>query len=419
MTNSINDLLFNKAKQVITAEKRYKHYIRRSHFVVAIGVTKKGNIIACNASKPAQAPKKLKQHAEGAIMLRFRNKVDTIYIARFNRKMEPVSIKPCAVCAALARRLNIKIKSLEVNMTQRKKKKVLIICGGGVFGCIPAYFLGSLPKEYQDLTRVDLISGCSIGGILAAVYAAGNDFSYVAERFPAMADECFERRFVARINPLACPTYTNNGLEQAIKKLIPDSKKLGDIRASYPNLDIVIPTLNLTDNKYKVYDNIVMDEDLDKRLNLIALETAAAPSYFYGVKDEGKCIIDGGLIEVAPLLTATTALKSKRGIPFKDMDVLMIGVGTEVDRAKLSCDDYNDLTLLGLATKVIVPYVTEANELATVFWGSNLGFNSFQYFNPCKISGSLDDTSRITESMKEAGKYRQLFIETYKRWLEN
>ena len=93
MTNSISELLFNKAKQTIEAEKRYKHFIRRSHFVIAIGVTKKGNIVACNASKPAQAPKKLKQHAEGAIMLRFRNKVDTIYIARFNRQMEPIHIE--------------------------------------------------------------------------------------------------------------------------------------------------------------------------------------------------------------------------------------------------------------------------------------------------------------------------------------
>lgn len=117
MTSLISKLLLDKAKQTVAAEKRYKHFIRRSHFVIAIGVTKKGNIIACNASKPAQAPKKLKQHAEGAIMLRFRNKVDTIYIARFNRQMEPIHIEPCAVCAALARRLNIKIKSLEVNMT--------------------------------------------------------------------------------------------------------------------------------------------------------------------------------------------------------------------------------------------------------------------------------------------------------------
>ena len=72
-------------------------------------------------------------------------------------------------------------------------------------------------------------------------------------------------------------------------------------------------------------------------------------------------MIDGGLIEVAPLLTATTALKSKRGTPFKDMDVLMIGVGTEIDREKLTSEKYNGLSILGLATDVIVPYVTEAN----------------------------------------------------------
>lgn len=302
-------------------------------------------------------------------------------------------------------------------MTQRKKKKVLIICGGGVFGVIPAYLLGQLPDKYQNLNGVDLLAGCSIGGILAAAYAAGNTFEDVSKKFTQLADKCFTKRCVAHINPLACPTYRIDKLKEAIAEVIPKFMRLKYTRCHNPDLDIVIPALNITENKYKVYDNIT-EQDSDELLVQIALESAAAPSYFEGVYNKGSCMIDGGLIEVAPLLTAATALKSKRGIPFKDMDVLMIGVGTETDREMLTFEKYNGLSLLGLATNVVVPYVTEANELATVFWGKNMGFSSFEYFNPCKIQGGLDDTDRIQESIKEATKYKGLFIDTYKKWIE-
>ena len=34
------------------------------------------------------------------------------------------------------------------------------------------------------------------------------------------------------------------------------------------------------------------------------------------------------------------------------------------------------------------------------FWGENLGFNSFEFFNPIQIYGGMDDTS-ITEHILE------------------
>lgn len=414
---TITRKLREKAACTIQAEKRYKRYIKRSHFVVAAGITSKGNLLICTVSKPAQKPKQLVAHAEGMIMLRYGKKIDTIYIAKFNRDMSSIAIQPCALCAAYAQKLGVKIKPLEVSMTQ-KKKKVLIICGGGVFGCIPAYLLGQLPQQYQDLNKVDLLSGCSIGGILAAAYASGNKFKEVSQKFVLLAQKCFTKRFAAKFNPLACPTYRLDCLKQAIGEVIPKYMELQYTRINYPNLDLIIPALNITQNKYKVYDNITCNDQNQKLID-IALQTAAAPSYFEGVQKGSVCMIDGGLIEVAPLLTATTALKSKRSIPFKDMDVLMIGVGTEIDREKLTLEKYNGLSILGLATDVIVPYVTEANQLATVFWGKNIGYNSFEYFNPCKIKGGLDDVSRIQESIKEAQKYKEQFLQVYTKWIQS
>lgn len=295
------------------------------------------------------------------------------------------------------------------------RKKLLIIVGGGIYGCIPAHLLASLPKELQTLDRVDCLSGCSIGGILALAYASGVDFAFMDEFFQDNADKCFDRRFAARINPLACPTYCSDGMNILFNTVL-GNKTMRSTRKMYPDLNVFIPTLNITDDKYKVFDNIT---DLDAPLYDIAAMTSAAPSYFRGVEYNGKCYIDGGLIEVAPLITAATAMKGKCGVEFSDMDVLMIGTGRDIDDEPLKTNDYNDLGLLGLATKVIVPYATLANELATVYWGNNMGFNSFTYFNPCTHNGELDDVDQIPYMVAQSSEYVKEFTEVYSKWLNN
>ena len=295
------------------------------------------------------------------------------------------------------------------------KHKVLIIVGGGIYGCIPAHLLGSLPAEYQSLDGVSCISGCSIGGILAGAYAAGRSYAEIDELFQQRAGDCFKKRLAARLNPLACPTYSNDGLKDMLKEVF-GKKTIGQIGETYKDLALFIPTLNFTDDKYKVFDNLSL-VDKDVKLATIGLMTSAAPSYFEGVPFRGKCMIDGGLIEVAPLITATTALKSKKGIAFEDMDVLMIGTGKDISDKPVSTKEYNDYSLLGIATNVVVPYVTFANELATSYWGNCMGFNSFEFFNPCKHNGKLDDVDQIPDMIKQSEKYMKEFTSIYTEWI--
>lgn len=123
--------------------------------------------------------------------------------------------------------------------------------------------------------------------------------------FQDRADECFKKRFMAKINPIANPTYDNDSIDSVLTDMI-GYKTMGDIKSIYPKLDLIIPSLNITDDSYKVFDNIT-EQDKDVRLKDIAGYTSAAPSYYSGRDYNGKCMVDGGLIEVAPLLTATTA----------------------------------------------------------------------------------------------------------------
>lgn len=298
-----------------------------------------------------------------------------------------------------------------------KPVKVLIIVGGGIYGCIPARFLSKITcdDDAKPLDGVDCISGCSIGGILALAYASGGDFQAVDRIFTERASDCFCKRLPAVVNPLANPTYRGDKLDEVLSDILSDYT-VKDIRKFYPNLDVVVPALNITDDRYKVFNNIAQD-DLDVKLTDIAAFTSAAPSYFPGREFKGKCLIDGGLIEVAPLLTTVTALRSLKNIEFKDMDVLMIGTGKDISSEPLTYEKYQGLTLLGLATDVILPYVTFANELATVYWGKHMGFNSFVYYNPCKHNGDLANVDAVDGCVKQCDELAEDFKAVWNAWI--
>lgn len=293
--------------------------------------------------------------------------------------------------------------------------KVLVICGGGIFGCIPAHFLGMLPTNAQHMDGVNVLSGCSIGGILAAAYAAGLPFGYVDTVFQARAKECFTKRLAARINPLACPIYRNDTLDSVIGDMLGDVR-MYEVRRAYPGLSLIIPALDLTDDKYLVFDNIRGKHE-DIPLRDVAGYTSAAPSYFPGREYQGHCVVDGGIIEVAPLLTAVTCIKRNLRVPFLNMDVLMLGTGRDIDDEPLTPRRYDGFGLIGLATDVLAPYATLGNEMSTRYWGENLGLGSFVYFNPCRTNGKLDDVSLIPSLIEQTEQYRDDFLRTWEEWL--
>ena len=296
-----------------------------------------------------------------------------------------------------------------------RRYKILILCGGGVFGAIPAHFLGMLPNNKQTLAGVDLIAGCSIGGILAAAYAIGKPFYLIDEVFQQRAGECFDKRFNAYIYPFACPIYKTETLDAVLDDMIGQAK-MGDIKKYYPHLKLVVPALNITEWKYLVFENITR-KYLDVPLKDVAGYTSAAPSYYAGREFEGNCIIDGGLIEVAPLLTATHEVKHKYGIPFMAMDVLMLGTGRDEIENPLTLKKYNALDIIGIAKKVLRPQATLGNEMATRFWGEQMGLGMFNYFNPCVIDGELDDVSQIPDLIKNAEQYKDDFFRAWDEWL--
>lgn len=296
----------------------------------------------------------------------------------------------------------------------KKKHKVLVLAGGGIFGIIVAKFLSFLGDNF--INRIDTLSGCSIGGILASCYAVGAKTDDVLNSFIVGGDDIFSKRLAAKINPLSAPTYSNTELKRFISNYTKDYT-IGDIKKIFPHLNVIVPTLNITDDEYKVFDNINKSEDDDLKLQTLSLMTSAAPSYFDGVEYKGKCIVDGGLIQVIPLLTTATTLKSKLGIQFKDMDVLIVCTGNLIDKQPITYQKYQKYNMLDICLNVVVPYATLSNELATKSWGEQMGFNSFELFNPIQIWGGMDQTQNIDTILQDCEMYKTKFLRAWHNFL--
>lgn len=296
-----------------------------------------------------------------------------------------------------------------------KKTKVLILAGGGIFGTIGSTFISYLSEDFMN--EIDVIGGTSIGGVQTCCYASGANKNDILNTFINNGKDIFSKRFIAKINPLSVPTYSNKELNNLLKKFT-FGKKVKDIKELFPNLNFVVPTINLTYDEPKVFDNISGDDD-DVLLSDIGLMTSAAPTYFPSIKFNNCCMIDAGLYDVTGLLSTVTAIKGKKGIDFKDMDVLMIGTGTYIDRKRISYEEYESYSILGIGLNVIIPYTTLASERAANYWGKNMGFNSFNYYNPIQIKGKMDDTKCIDYLLEECEMYKFDFLNSWDNFLYN
>ena len=320
------------------------------------------------------------------------------------------------------------VKTYKEDFPQRdhnKKLKVLICAGGGIFGYIITYLMSHL--DFDLYSKVDIVSGSSIGGILTLAYSVNADYKWINTLFEHGAKKIFDQRFLGGI---IGPKYDNKELEKFLENIV-GNYKLSDInKISGKNLKIIIPTLDYTLTQPRIFTNIDTDYslDFDYPLKKIGIATAAAPTYFPAVeymwnnieknfdkmkelpipaqiyyltqqamkfKTDRSVLIDSGVIENIPVITTYTTLKTRMGVNPEDMDVFIIGTGDDCAHPEETAEEVTKWTAVDWLVKFIIPYVTESNELASVNFGAKMGFNSFVYYNPLTICGAMDDPNII------------------------
>lgn len=352
---------------------------------------------------------------------------------------------------------NIYTRADQFPKNQNKKRyKVIINAGGGLFGYVITYLMSHL--DFDLYSKIDVVSGSSIGGILTLLYCVNSDYKYINTLFKRHGKDVFKKKFLGK---LRCPAYENTALQEFIKKVLGDYT-LSDIsKMGKPDLKVIIPTLDMTLVAPRLFTNIFDEYDNKPLMNIplskIGLMTSAAPTYFpvqqyfwnsslvelqkqktlpsydqrfllakeavkrlneYPDCLKESAITDSGVVENIPIFTTYTLLRSRLGITLDDIDLLVIGTGDDNNPgSNLIAKTVNKWSLISWLTEFIIKYVTQSNETISINYGAQMGFHSYRVFNPIDVTGDMDDPSIMDGLEKQLDPYIEEFKKTINDFL--
>jgi len=277
-------------------------------------------------------------------------------------------------------------------MPGKKHMKLLVIGGGGIYGMVPASFLSCL--TYHDMAKVDVFGGTSVGGILAMHLAVTGDPSSLAEDFRRCSGKFFSGSLLTRLNPFSAK-YPEDGVESELKRMIPGAA--GDCPRKFVALSFSMKSMEpvVFQNFDGTYSHIPMWK--------MARATSAAPTYFPPFSE--NILIDGGILENVPVMTAAATARIHTGRPYEEMDVLAIGTGRRPQNNGRKASAVRKYTRLNWLSALLPVLTTGGNTMMSELWGEAAGFASFRMFNPVYIDGIMDNVSEVDKIAEKCSLY--------------
>ncbi len=232
------------------------------------------------------------------------------------------------------------------------KFQILSLSGGGVRGLYTISVLATIEQsladrhnrdDYNIAKHFDLISGTSIGGILALGLASGLNARHLCSLIDKNREKIFYKSRLRKMPFLsgffgACKQsttalYDNMALKAVLEEAL-GSKKVSDL-----NTRVIIPAVNGTTGLPKIYKTSHHPKfDIDHKLHLVdvGMATSAAPTYFNPYLVDDRLMLDGGLIANSPSLIAYH--EATHFLGKKPNDISLLCVGTMGVQATLNSD---------------------------------------------------------------------------------
>ena len=220
--------------------------------------------------------------------------------------------------------------------------KVLSLNGGGVRGLFTISFLAEIERIIESQKNIenvkigdyfDLITGTSIGGILALGLASGKSARELELVFKENASKIFPTyRYILKkfLLPFS-PIYSSVPLYKTITSMIDENKVFNDL-----DRRVMIPTVNLSSGNpffFKTPHDPSFTRDGVLKLIDAAMATSAAPTYFspHYCADKEAYFADGGLVANNPSFIGLKEVLHNMKSDFPDTkieDVKILNVGT-------------------------------------------------------------------------------------------
>lgn len=216
--------------------------------------------------------------------------------------------------------------------------QILCLSGGGYLGLYSAVILEQIEQKLGRpiASAFDLISGTSIGGLLAIAVALEVPMADVVVELKKSGEKIFSNRkrpknWVATLIDLGrsvlSPKYSNRELTKTLNEIYGVETLLGDI----PNNRVLIPAVNLTLGKAQVFKTPHLqkyERDWKELATEVALATSAAPTYLPIAKVGDQLFADGGLYANSPDQIALHEAEYFLDIPRTQISTLSIGTTT-------------------------------------------------------------------------------------------
>lgn len=213
--------------------------------------------------------------------------------------------------------------------TEDKPFRILALSGGGFRGLFTGLVLARLEQEIGSpiARKFDLITGTSVGGILALGLALEIPAAKLVALFEKHGSEIFRPRAPKLLHwphSLFRAKYTQHRLAD----LLSGSDLFGNNTIGNLHHPVVVPAVNYTTGRpqmFKTPHHSDFRNDWRLRLVDVALATSAAPTYFPIFRAEQGSFVDGGLFANMPGLVALHEADRFFGIPLDETYMLAIG----------------------------------------------------------------------------------------------
>ncbi len=215
--------------------------------------------------------------------------------------------------------------------------QILALSGGGYRGLFTIEVLVRLEQQAQRPIAdcFDLITGTSIGGVIAIGLALGKSPESIKKMFLDHGEDIFTRgepprgrlaKWNAFWHQWWHPKYDGTVLRDTFEGILGKDTQLGDARTR-----LLIPSVNMTKGSVQMFKTAHHPGFLnDYKLSAvdIAMATSAAPLYFPMAKIGNSDFVDGGIVANAPDMCAVHEAVKFLDQDIKDINVLSIGTTT-------------------------------------------------------------------------------------------
>ncbi len=233
---------------------------------------------------------------------------------------------------------SLKQRRVQLPWPASRPFRILSIDGGGIRGIFPATVLSEFERRHLGGRSIadyfDLIAGTSTGGILALGLGAGLKASEMVDLYVKRGREIFPppakglwgavTSFWHSARNAIFYRYDRSALERALTDVLgPRTLGTATTRLCIPSFEGSYGEVYI----YKTPHHPDFHLDGARPMVQVGLATAAAPTFFLPLAQQGHLMVDGGVWANNPIMVGLVDALSCFDVPRHQVHVLSIGCG--------------------------------------------------------------------------------------------